>query len=203
MEAEDYFGARGTLDAEALGADGNAAIGADFESRAQAPNIGPPGARRGWTQDGPFFFEGQFPSSLWDHAQLAVGFMGVAVESQGVNVRVGDFDVGDAFAGKIGGQSALPELVLPLDFSFGLRSWRIKEANVVVFECRAQLGEGLGIFGEKDGVVVDVDLQRSPIAQESGGEEIEVGEQEFAAIDFGSDEEAATIVEHIEHGKIQ
>ena len=30
-----------------------------------------------------------------------------------------------------------------------------------------------------------------------------MGEQEFAGIDFGTDEEAATIVEHIEHRKSQ
>ena len=52
-------------------------------------------------------------------------------------------------------------------------------------------------------MVIDVNLQRSPVVQEHGGEEIQVGEQEFAAIDFGADEEAATIVEHIEHGKVQ
>ena len=56
MEAEDYFGAWWTLDTQALGADGNAAIGTDFEGGAYAPNIRPPGATRGWAQDGAFFF---------------------------------------------------------------------------------------------------------------------------------------------------
>src|ERR1035441_1657453 len=53
MEAENDFGTRGTLDAEALGADGNAAIRADPEGRADAPNIRPPRATRGWAEDGP------------------------------------------------------------------------------------------------------------------------------------------------------
>ena len=203
MEAENDFGARRTLDAEALGADGNPAIGPDFEGSAYAPNIGPPGATRGWAQDGAFFFYGKFPGSLWDHAQLAVGFVGVAVESQGVDVRVGDFDLGDVFAGKIGWESALPVLVFALDFSFGLGSRSIQETNVIELESPTQLGERLGSLREKDGVVIDVNLQGSPVVQESGGEEIQVGEQEFAAIDFGTDEEAAAIVEHIEHGKIQ
>jgi hypothetical protein len=52
-------------------------------------------------------------------------------------------------------------------------------------------------------VIIDVDLQRSSVAQESGGEEIEVGQEEFSTIEFGSDEHAAAIVEHIEHGKVQ
>ena len=203
MEAENDFGTRGTLDAEALGADGNAAIRADPEGRADAPNIRPPRATRGWAEDGPVFFFGEFPGSFWGHAQFAVDFLSVAVEPQSVEVRVGDFDLGDLLAGGIGGQSALPELVLPLDFAFGLRRWSIQEANVVEFERGAELGERLGILREKDGVVIDVNLQRSAVAQESGGEEIEIGQEEFSAIEFGTDEHAATIVEHVEHGKVQ
>ena len=68
MEAEDYFAARGTFDSEALGADGNAAVGADPERGAEAPNIGPPRAARGWAQDGPLFFFGEFPGPLRGHA---------------------------------------------------------------------------------------------------------------------------------------
>ena len=86
MEAQHYPGARGTLDTEALGADGNAAIGADLERRADTPNIRPPRAARGGAQDGPFLLLGEFPSLLWGHAQFAMDFVGVAVKSQGVDV---------------------------------------------------------------------------------------------------------------------
>lgn len=203
MEAENYFGAWRPFDAEALGADGNPAVGPDLEHRAEAPNIGPPRATWGWAQHGSFFFFGLFPSSLRGHAQFAVSFAGVAMESQSVDVRVGDFDFGDLFAREIGWQSALPELVLALDFPLGLGCWGIQEANVVKFERRAELRQGLGIFGEKHGMVIDVNLQWSTVAQECSGEKIQVGQQEFAAIDFGTNEQAATIVEHIEHGKVQ
>ena len=134
MEAENYFGAWRTFDSKALGANGNAAVEADLERSAHAPNIGPPGAARGWTQNGALFFFGEFPGSLRGHAQFAVGFMGVAMESQRVNVGVGGLDLGEVFAGKIGWQSALPELVLTLDFSCGLRCWSIKEAAVIELE---------------------------------------------------------------------
>ena len=93
--------------------------------------------------------------------------------------------------------------MLALDFAFGLRRWGIKETDVVELEGPAQLGQRVGIVGEKDGVIIDVDLQGAAVGQESGGEEIEVGEQEFALIEFGADEQAAAIVEHIEHGKVQ
>ena len=35
-------------------------------------------------------------------------------------MRVGDFELGNLFAGEIGRESALPELVLAFDFAFGV-----------------------------------------------------------------------------------
>ena len=57
---------------------------------------------------------------------------------------IGDFDLGDVFTGEIGWEPALPELVLTLDFSFGLRRRSIKETNVVEFERPAQLKSYFG-----------------------------------------------------------
>src|ERR1039458_7460049 len=131
MEAEDYLGARGAFDVQALGADGHAAVGADLESRADTPNIRPPRAARGGAQDGPLFLLGEFPGLFGGHAQFAMGFVDVAMETQSVDVWVGGFDLGNLFAGKIGREPTLPELVLALDFALGLRRWGIKEADVV------------------------------------------------------------------------
>ena len=203
VEAQNHFGASRIFEAEALGADGNTAIGADFDGGANAPNIRPPGTSGDGAQDGTLFFLGAVPSLLRGHAQVAVGFVSVAMKPQSVDVGVGVFDLGDVFAGEIGREPALPELVFALDFSLGLGRWSIKEANVVELEGRAELGERVGILGEKHGVIIDVDLQRPAVSQESGGEEIQVGEQEFAVIEFGADEQAAAIVQHIEHGKVQ
>ena len=203
MEAQDYLGARRTFDAQALGADRHAAVGADLEGCAETPNIRPPRAARGGAQDGPLFFLGEFPGLLRSHAQFAMGFVDVVMESQSIDVWVGGFDVGNVLTGEIGRESALPELMLALDFSFGLRRWGIQETNVVELERPAELGQRVGILREKDGVIIDVDLQRSAIDQESGGEEFQVGQEEFSAIEFGTDEHAGTIVEHIEHGKVQ
>ena len=203
MEAEDYFGARGTFDTESLGTNGNATIGADPDGRAETPNIGPPGATWGRTQDGALFILGEFPGLLRGHAQFAVGFVGVAMESQSIDVGVGGFDLGDVLTGEIRWESALPELVLALDFSFGLRRWGIQETNVVELERPAQLGQRIGIFREKDGVIIDVDLQGASVDQERGGEELQIGQEEFSAIEFGADEHTAAIVEHIEHGEVQ
>ena len=146
MEAEDYFCARGAFDAKALGADGDAAIGADFEGSSEAPNIMPPRAAWGWAQDGPAFFGGTFPGLLWGHAQFSMSFVDVAVESQGIDVSVGGFDLSDLFAGEIGWESPLPELVFALDFPLGLGCWCIKEANIVKLEGPAELGQCVGIL---------------------------------------------------------
>ena len=130
-------------------------------------------------------------------------FVDVAMEPQSLDVWVGRFDLGDLFAGEKGWEPALPELVLALDFPLGLGRWGIKEANVVKLEGRAELGQGVGILREKDGVIIDVDLERTPVGQEGGGKKIEVGQEKFPIIEFGRDEQAAAIVEHIDHGKIQ
>ena len=47
VEAENYFGAWSSFNAEAVGADGHATVGSDLEGRADAPNLGPPRAAGG------------------------------------------------------------------------------------------------------------------------------------------------------------
>ena len=203
MKAQNDFCARGTFDAQALCADWDASIGAGFDQGANTPNIRPPGAVGGLAQDRAVFFFGQIPRPLWDHAQFAMGFMVVAMEAQSIDVGVGHFNIGYFFAGEIGWEAALPELVFALDFSFCLRCWSIKETDVVELERPAQLSERVRIFDEEDGVVIDIDLQWASVGQESGGKEIQVGEQEFSAVNFGGDKKAAAIVEHVEHREVR
>ena len=70
----------GTFEPEALGADGNAAIGADLERSADTPNIRPPRAARGGAQDGALFLFGEFPGLLRGHAQFVMDFVGVVMD---------------------------------------------------------------------------------------------------------------------------
>ncbi len=203
METEDDFGAGWFFEAHALRADGHAAIGAGLEEGAEAPNKGPPGAAWGWAQDGALGAPGAVPSLLWGHAQFAVGFGDVVMEPQLGDVRVGLGKVCDVFAGEIRWEAALPELVLALDFPLGLGRWSIQKTNVVELEGGPEWGEGVGILGEKNAVIIHVDLQWAAISQERGGQKIEVGQEAFPVIDFGTHEHAAAIVEHIKHGKVQ
>jgi hypothetical protein len=127
--------------------------------------------------------------------------MGVAMRPQGVHAWVGDFDFGDFFTGEVSGQASLPVLVGAFDFAFGLGGGGIEETDVVKLECPAQLGQGVRIVSEKEAVVIDVDLERASGRPEGGGQEVEVGEQEFPLLNFCAGEQAAAIIEQIEHGE--
>jgi len=128
------------FESNALWADGNASIRSDFQRGPKTPNIRPPGASRGWTQDGTLLLFGPVPSPLGRAFEFAVRLVGIAMEAQGVDVRVGLFNVDDALAGEIGGQALLPELVFPFDFALGLGRGSVKETNVVEAQGRAELG---------------------------------------------------------------
>ena len=82
---------------------------------------------------------------------------------------MGAFDLGDVFAGETGREPALPELVFALDFPLGLGCGGIKETDVVELEGPAELGQGFGILREKEGVIIDVELQRTAMEEEGGG----------------------------------
>lgn len=101
VEAQHDLGLRWFFDPEPLGADGDAAIGADLDLGAHAPDVRPPGTTGRRTQGGAFFFFGEVPGALRRLAQLAMNFMGVAMVAQGVDMLVGLGQIGDFFTGKI------------------------------------------------------------------------------------------------------
>lgn len=184
VEAKHYFGFGRFFDSQALCADRHAAIAAYFDDGSDAPHIIPPRATRGRPQDGAFFFTGLIPRPLRGLAQLAMDFMFVTMRPQGVDLRIGDFDFGDLFAGEVGRESALPVLVGAFNFAFCLGRGGIEKTDVVELECPAQLGQGVGIVREEDAMVIHVDLERASVCQESSGQEVEVGKQEFALINL-------------------
>ena len=184
MEAKDHLGFGWFFNAQSLRADGHATVAADLDDRAHAPHIIPPRAAGCGAERGTLFLLGLVPSPLRGLAQFAMDFVGVAMGSQGVDVWIGDIDFGDFFTGEAGGQAPLPVLVGPFDFAFGLGRWGIEKTDVVKFECPAQLGQGGRVVGEKETVVIDIDLQGAAVGQERGGQEVEVGEQQFALINL-------------------
>lgn len=81
MQAENDFGSWGMLEANALIADGNSSVGANLQRSAEAPNIRPPRAGRGWTDDRTLFLFGLVPGALSGQLQFAMSFVSVAMES--------------------------------------------------------------------------------------------------------------------------
>jgi hypothetical protein len=201
MLAEDDWGARRDFETEALGADGCATVVADFDGGAHAPHEGPPRTRRHGLQHGALFLFGGVPGGLRFHLQFAVDFVPVAVAAQLANVGVGLLEVGDLLAGEVGGQAVLPELMFPFDLALGLGRGGVTETHAVKVKGRAQLRERVGDVGEEEGMEVDIEFQRQAVFQERGGEKIVIGQERFAFVELGGDEEAAAIVEHVEHGK--
>jgi len=130
-------------------------------------------------------------------------FMPVAVVSEIVDMAVGNFQIGDLFARKVGREPFLPKLMFPLDFTFGLGSRSIEETNVIELERPAQLSQRLRGLREKDAVIIHVELQRPAVGQESCWQEIEVGQEQFSVIKFGADEKAAAVIEQVEHRKVE
>jgi len=130
-----------------------------------------------------------------------VDFVLVAMEAQGVHLRVGVREVGDVFAGEEGGEAVLPELVFAFDLALGLRGGRVAEGDAIEVQRLAELGEGFRNVGEEEGMEVHIEFEGQAAFQEGGGEEVEVGQEGFAFVELGTGEEAAAIVEHVEHGK--
>jgi|SRR6185312_6072668 len=130
-----------------------------------------------------------------------MNFFVVAMEAQRLDVGISLLEIGDFFTGEVSWKATLPELMLPFDFSLGLRSGGVAQADVVKLECGAQLGERVGFMREENAVVIDVELQWPAIGQKGGGQEIKVGEQQLAFVELGTSEQAAAIIEHVEHGE--
>jgi hypothetical protein len=201
VEAMNKARARRSGDAEAEGADGNAAIVADFEGGALTPNVRPPRAAWSWPERGTFFLGGEVPGGEWGHAQFAVPFVSIAMEEEVLQQSIGGGQVAELLGGKERGQAVLPILVTAFDLALGLGSWGVAKGDVVEMEGRAELGEGIWDGGEENGVVVDIEFQGEAMGEKSGWEKVEIGEEVFAGIEASADAEAAAIVEHIEQGK--
>ena len=184
VNAEDDFGAGRDFEAEALGADGDAAVVADFDLGALAPNVGPPGAARHGPQDGAFFLFGGVPGVLGFHVEFAMDFVRVAMEAQSVHLGVGVVEVGDLLAGEEGGEPVLPELMFAFDFALGLGRGGVAKTHAVEAEGLAELGEGVGDVGEEEGMEVHVEFQRQAAFEEGGGEEVVIGEERFPFVEF-------------------
>ena len=79
MQAEAGFGSRRFFDPQAFGPNGDAAIVADFDWGADAPDLRPPRTDRRGAQHGTLGFQCRRPRRLRRLAQLPMHFLGIVV----------------------------------------------------------------------------------------------------------------------------
>ena len=75
------------------------------------------------------------------HAQFAVDFLRVVVDSKKVDEGIGTGDARDIFCGEKGRETFLPEEMETLDLAFGLRGRSITQGHAIKAEGGPELGE--------------------------------------------------------------
>jgi len=197
-QAADDGGARWGLDGLALGADGDFAVVADADAGLLAPDVGPPRTVRGGAEDGALFGEGLLLGLERGLAEFAVDFMLVGVGHELIEQVIGADQFDDVVGGEEGDEAFLPVVVAAFDFAFGLRRWGIEQVDAVEVEGLAELGEGVGVVGVEEGVVVHVEGQGQAVGLEDAGEEVEVGQEGFAGVEARAGVETGGIVEDVQ-----
>jgi hypothetical protein len=197
-QAADNRGTGRGLNGLALGTDGDFTVVADADAGLLAPDVRPPRAVGGWTEDGTFFGEGLLLGLERGLPDFAVDFMLVGVGDELIEEVVGPDQFEDVVGGQEGDEAFLPVVVAAFDFAFGLRRWGIKQVDAVEVEGLAELGEGVGVVGVEEGMVVHIEDQGQTVGLEDAGEEIEVGQEGFARVEACVGIEARGVVEDVQ-----
>lgn len=197
-QAADDQRAGRSIQAHALGSDGDFAIIADADTGALAPNERPPGTRRHWTNDGAFLGQRLLAGQVRSDTQLPMRFGLINVRQELVEQMVGPFQLQDAVGGQEGWQPFLPEVMTSLDFAFGLRGRCVTQSHAVEMKGLAELSEGLREVGEEEGMVVHIKRQRQSMGLKGPGQEIEVSQQGFAGIEPSAGIITGGVVEQVE-----
>jgi len=155
-ETADDGGARRSLNGMALGAGGDFAVVADADAGLLAPEVGPPRTGGYGPEDGSFFGESLLLSGLGCLAEFAVDFVLVGMGHELVEEVVGPDQFYDAVGGQERDEAFLPVVVAAFDFALGLGRWGIAQVDAVEVKGLAELGEGVGVVGVEEGVVVHI-----------------------------------------------
>ncbi len=84
------------------------------------------------------------------------------------------------------------------DFAFGLGGGSETQGDLIEVESGAELGEGIGLMGEEERVVVDVEGERETASEKGAGEKVEMGQESLTRIEPRQWDQAAVIIEQIE-----
>ena len=136
--------------------------------------------------------------SIGSAAQFAMDFLGIAMATQFTQEGVGRFRGDDIFGREQSGKPPLPVLVLAFDFTFGLGSASVAKGDAVEVQRGPELGQRLGSLWEEKAMAIHIEFKRQAMFGESGGPEVEVGEQVFGVIDLSAGADAGTVIQQIE-----
>jgi len=142
-----------------------------------------------------FFGEGLLEGGVGCLAEFAVDFVLVGVGDELVEQMVRPDQFNDVVGGQEGHEAFLPVVVAAFDFAFGLGRWSVEQLDAVEVEGRAELGEGVGVVGVEEGVVVHIKGQGQAVGLEDTGKEVEVGQERFAGVEACAGVEPRGVVE--------
>ena len=197
-ETADDGGAGWGVKELALGADRDRAVVGHADASLLAPDVGPPGTVGIGPEDGAFFSVGLWLGLERGLAEFAVNFVLVGVGHQLVEQVIGPNQFHDLVGRQEGDEAFLPVVVTAFDFAFGLRGWGIEQLDAIEVEGRAELGEGVGVVGVEEGVIVHIKRQGQAVGLEDAGQKIEVRQQCFARVEAGSGVEAGGVIQDVQ-----
>ena len=186
------------MKAQALVADGDLAIVTDADAGLQAPDERPPRTVGNGPDDGAFFCEGLVVGLAGRLAQFAVDFVLIGVRDELVEEAVGADQFDDLVGDQEWDETFLPVIVAAFDFPFGLGGWGIEQFDPVEVEGLTELGEGVGVVGIEEGVVVHVESEGQAVGLEDAREEVEVGQQGFAGIKTCARVQACGVIQNLQ-----
>lgn len=198
METANDLGSGRFVDAQTLAAEGDAAVGVDPHDRALAPDVRPPRAAWRWAQDRTVFPPRPLPGSLRSGADLTMLFVRIVMQAHRLEERVGWGEGGDLLGGKKGGETFLPEVMETFNFAFGLWGGRVAQGDLIEMEGGAELGEGIGLMSEEEGVIIDVECERQATSEKGAGEEVEMSQKRLAWVEPRQRHHAAVIIKELE-----
>ena len=117
-----------------------------------------------------------------------------------VEQAVGAFEFEDLIGGQEGREAFLPVVVTAFDFAFGLRGRGVAQRDAVEVEGLTELGEGVGVVGVEEGVVVHVKGQGQAVGLEGARQKIEMGQEGFAGVEAGSGVVTGGGVQQVQQG---
>lgn len=88
--------------------------------------------------------------------------------------------------------------ILPLACGVG----RVAQGDFVEAQRAAELGEGVWLVGEKEGMIIDIERQREAAGGKGGGKKIEMSQKGLARIKPDQWEEATVVIEQFEQRRL-